>query len=68
MIFSALRDAGIAATYHWGQQAPFDEKTVRLGFGDARVDRWLAARRTFLSPAGRRTFSNALLDSCGLST
>ncbi len=66
-LFGALYDAGIPAAYHWGQAAPFDEKSVRLGYGDARVDRWLAARRAFLTPAGRKTFSNVVLDSCLLA-
>ncbi len=66
-LFGALYDAGIPAAYHWGQNAPFDEKSVRLGYGDARVDRWLAARRAFLSPSGRKTFSNSVVDSCLLS-
>jgi FAD/FMN-containing dehydrogenase len=68
LIFRALSDAKIPATYHWGQQGPYTPESLLAGYGSARVDGWLAARRAFLSPAGRRTFSNALLDQCGLSS
>ena len=68
-IFSAFNAANIPHAFHWGQQAPSDPQTVLAGFGRARVDRWLAARRNFLkTTAARRMFSNDLLDACGLST
>jgi FAD/FMN-containing dehydrogenase len=67
-IFAALDSARIPATYHWGQQGPFTATNLAGGYGAARIERWLTARRRFLhSAAGRRTFSNALLDACGLS-
>lgn len=67
-MFSAFKAANIPHTFHWGQQAPEDLQTVLAGFGQERVDRWLAARRNFLkTPAARRMFSNDLLDACGLS-
>jgi hypothetical protein len=68
LIYQALADANIPATYHWGQQGPFTNESVITGYGQSRVDRWLAARRAFLkSPQGRKMFSNDLLDGCGLS-
>ncbi|HET8936336.1 MAG TPA: FAD-binding protein [Polyangiales bacterium] len=54
-------------TYHWGQVMPLNHKVVRAGFGDARVDAWLEARRGFLSEAGRKLFSNDMLDALGLA-
>lgn len=67
-IFAALQAAQIPATYHWGQQGPFTAASLAQGYGAARIERWLQARRGFLKTAGgRRTFSNALLDACGLS-
>jgi hypothetical protein len=54
-------------TYHWGQVMPLNHKVVRAGFGDARVDAWLKARRSFLSDAGRKLFSNDMLDALGLA-
>jgi len=68
LIYQALADANIPATYHWGQQGPFTNESIIAGYGQSRVDRWLASRRAFLkSPQGRRMFSNDLLDGCGLS-
>jgi hypothetical protein len=67
-MFSAFNAAKIPHTFHWGQQAPHDFATILAGFGQGRVNRWLAARHNFLSAAGRRLFSNDLLDACGLST
>jgi hypothetical protein len=67
MIEVALARRGIPHSYHWGQQMPQDPAVMRAGFGDDRVDRWLNARRTFLSPAARKMFSNPLLDLLGLS-
>ena len=67
LIFRALSDAGIPATYHWGQQGPYTMSSIVKGYGANRVDRWLAARRAFLSPSARVTFSNPMLEACGLS-
>lgn len=67
-IWAALDSAGVPHTFHWGQQAPFTFNTVVAGFGLGRVNRWLAARHGFLkTTAGRRMFSNDVLDSCGLA-
>jgi FAD/FMN-containing dehydrogenase len=67
LVFQELRARAIPHTFHWGQNLPLDPGWLSLGLGQPRVDRWLAARRKFLSPAGRRMFSNGLLDACGLS-
>jgi hypothetical protein len=67
-IGSALDAAGIPHTFHWGQQSPFTSTSVVAGFGQDRVNRWLTARHNFLkTSAGRRMFSNDVLDACGLS-
>lgn len=63
-----LQKRNIPHTYHWGQVMPLNPKIVRAGFGDARVDAWLTARRGFLSEAGRKLFSNDMLDALGLSS
>lgn len=67
-IEAALKARGVTHTYHWGQALPANPAVIRAGFGDARVDRWLAARRAFLNPSGRHMFSNPLVDACGLAT
>ena len=68
MIWEALRKQGIPHVFHWGQALPLEPSWVRAGFGEDRVGRWLAARGRFLKTAeGRRRFSNALTDACGLS-
>lgn len=67
LIYAALAGANIPATYHWGQRGPFNNASILAGYGANRVNRWLAARQAFLSPDGRRMFSNDLLDGCGLS-
>ncbi|HET7541237.1 MAG TPA: FAD-binding protein [Polyangiaceae bacterium] len=68
-MFAAFNAAGIPHTFHWGQRLPENPQTVIAGFGPERVNRWLAARRGFLkTAAGRRMFSNPLLEACGLST
>src|SRR5262249_14988790 len=43
LIYEALSDANIPATYHWGQQGLFTSESVIAGYGQNRVDRWLAA-------------------------
>jgi len=67
LLEAELTKRAVPHTYHWGQVMPLNSKVVRAGFGDARVDAWLAARRGFLSPAGRKLFSNDMLDALGLS-
>jgi len=68
-LFAAFDAAGIPHTFHWGQRLPENPQTVLASYGQDRVNRWLAARRNFLkTAAGRRLFSNDLLDACGLST
>lgn len=66
-IWRALADAGVPHTFHWGRALPLNPHWVRRGFGNSRVDRWLAARRRFLGPVGRHLFANALIERCGLS-
>jgi hypothetical protein len=66
-VWAALDQAGIPYALHWGQVHNYTIHRLRAVFG-ARVDDWLAARRQFLpSAAGRRMFSNAMLDQVGLS-
>jgi hypothetical protein len=54
-------------TLHWGQCGDFSAPRVRRMYGNA-ADAWVAQRRALLSSAGRRLFSNPLLDRCGLGT
>ena len=67
-IEEAMTKRNVRHTYHWGQALPADPAVIRRGFGDDRVDRWLAARRKFLTTQdARRRFSNPLLERCGLA-
>lgn len=65
-IWDALHDAGVRHTYHWGQVFPAEPDVISRGFGSRRTQ-WLEQRARFLTSAGRHTFSNALLDRCGLN-
>lgn len=65
-VWKALDDAKLKYTCHFGQSLPQSPAWMTNAFGKTRLGRWLAARRAFLSPKGRWTFSNALLDSYGL--
>jgi hypothetical protein len=65
-LWLTLSQRGIPFTLHWGQLHDWTPETLRAAYGDA-VDDWLAARRAFLSPAGRRTFSNEMLERYGLA-
>lgn len=64
-IWKRLDAAGIEFTFHWGQVLPYEPPRYRKVYG-ARLDRWLAAKATVLSPAGRRLFSNDLVRGVGL--
>lgn len=66
-IEQALRARNVPHTYHWGQALPLNPQQVIDGFGQARVNRWQAARRAFLTPSQRKQFSNNVTDACGLS-
>ena len=59
-IWEELSRRSIPFTLHWGQILKTDPAHLRRGFG-TRIDEWLAARRGFLGPAGRRTFANEVL-------
>ncbi len=62
-----LRASGIPFTFHWGKQHDLNELKLRLAYGNAAVDSWLAARRSLLRTSDlRRTFSNAMVDKAGL--
>lgn len=67
-IWAALDAAGLKYTCHWGQALPTSPNWLTAAYGRPRINRWLAARRSFLSPAGRWMFGNVLLDSYQLST
>ena len=63
--WAALDAARIPYAQHWGKVNSTTCDNVRDRFGSG-VDEWLAARRGFLSPAGRAMFANDLLTKCGL--
>ena len=67
LLENELQKRALPHTYHWGQVMPLNPQVVRAGFGDTRVDAWLKARRGFLSAAGRKLFSNDMLDALGLA-
>ncbi len=64
-VWSALDSRAIPFTQHWGKVHELERRSVRQQWGSA-ADDWLAARREFLSPAGRAMFSNDLLAKCEL--
>jgi FAD/FMN-containing dehydrogenase len=66
-IWSTLASRGVPHTYHWGQALPALNRDVLSGFDEERVDRWRTARAGFLTAGGRRTFSNSMIDDCGLA-
>ncbi|MBL8679384.1 MAG: hypothetical protein JNK05_09480 [Myxococcales bacterium] len=63
--WSALSNAGITFTCHWGQEYGMNAQSVRGYYGD-RVDRWKQARAKVLSPEAMAVFSNGLLANVGL--
>ena len=63
--WTALDARKIPYTQHWGKVHHITCRNIRQRWGGA-VDRWLEARRAFLSPAGRAMFSNDLLTACEL--
>lgn len=65
-IWDELEARNIPYTLHWGQMLRYDPQRVKAAFG-ARADQWGRARRAFLGATGRRLFSNALLETAGLS-
>ncbi|MDI1434511.1 FAD-binding protein [Polyangium sorediatum] len=66
MIFDLFARSDIPHAYHWGQGLPVNGAWVRQAFGP-RLDRWLAARRAFLTtPEARWMFSNPMIESLGL--
>lgn len=67
-IWAALDAAGLKYTCHWGQALPISPAWVTAAYGRPRINRWLAARRSFLSPAGLWMFGNTLLDSYQLGS
>jgi len=67
-IWSALDAAGLKYTCHWGQHLPVGPAWLTAAYGRPRINRWLAARRAFLSPAGRWMFGNVLLDTYQLGS
>ena len=65
-IWTALRDAGVPFTCHWGQEHGMTAASVQHYFGE-RVDHWKAARHRLLpTPAARAVFTNPLLKNLGL--
>jgi FAD binding domain len=64
-IWAEFRTRNIPHTFHYGQALPLHPYWLAV-FGGRRQS-WLEARARFLSPAGRRMFSNAMLDALGLS-
>jgi hypothetical protein len=62
-----LGQSNIPYTLHFGQVNQADAGVIQRMYGTSAAA-WLAARRSFLSVAGRKTFSNDFLDACGLSS
>ena len=63
--WAALDKAGIPYTQHWGKINNTSAANLHTRCG-SRVDQWITARQSLLSPAGRRLFSNDVLARCEL--
>lgn len=67
--WAALRSLGFPLTFHWGKQHDLTERMVRAGYGESRVDAWIAARHRLLDTAAlRHAFSNDTLQQMNLHT
>lgn len=66
-VWNRFEELGIDYTLHWGKiNFNLDEQRIRRMYGDAKVNKWLAARRTLLNDATRTVFTNAFMERCGL--
>lgn len=65
-VWARLDAENVHFTLHWGQCGDFNAARVQRMYGPA-ANQWLEQRRALLSPAGRKLFSNPLLERCGLS-
>ncbi len=65
-VWPRLDRENIPFTLHWGQCGDFSPARVKKMYGPAAVA-WKNARHALLGPTGRRTFSNAFLERCGLA-
>ncbi len=62
-----MASKGIAFTQHWGKTNAYNAARVRAVYGNAAVNKWIAARQNLLpDPAVRAMFANALIRRCGL--
>lgn len=66
-VWQAMAASGIPYAMHWGKLLGLSAAEVRRLYG-ASVDLWLARRRSVLTPALRRTFSNRFLEELDLAT
>lgn len=66
-VWDEFDSRGIPYTLHWGQSNNHCRESVRKRWGSA-AEQWLTTRRAFLTPTGRRTFANPLLERCDLAT
>ena len=64
-IWDLFEERQIPHTFHWGQALRPNFARLQQVFG-ARLQQWLDARRAFLTPNGRKTFSNPFLQQWGL--
>jgi hypothetical protein len=65
VVWSALQEANIPYTFHWGKIGNLDPATTRAMYGQD-MDRWIRARNTLLSPEGMEVFCNQTLRDWGL--
>jgi hypothetical protein len=65
-VWPRLDRENIPFTLHWGQCGDFSAARVKKMYGPA-AEAWKNARHALLGPTGRRTFSNAFLERCGLA-
>lgn len=66
-VWNRFEELGIDYTLHWGKiNFNLNEQRIRRMYGDAAVNRWLAARHSLLNDATRLVFTNEFMERCGL--
>lgn len=66
---AAMRAAGIPYTMHWSKNSGISAEKVRRMYGQARVDKWIAARRRVFNNDDKlmKVFENAALVRANLN-
>ncbi len=66
--WKALSQSGIEHTLHWGKANNLTATKIRKMYGDAAVGSWIQSREDLLDAPTRAVFTNAFLESVGLTS